>query len=156
MKLTTPATASEPYTADAPAVTTSTRSTMRAGTMSTLADDENGLPKGRRLPSISTSVRCEPKPRRLRVDVPLAPFATSAVCATNTFGRMLTTSSTRATPRLLISSAPICTSGTDEVTFDLVKRVPVTTTSSRSADSSWADTSVGRVEATAAATAELR
>ena len=77
-----------------------------------------------------TKVRVAPSPRKLSVEVPVAPFATFEVCETNTFGRMFTTSSILDAPRLSISCAPICTRGTEEVTLDLVNREPVTTSSS--------------------------
>ncbi len=82
MKLTTPATASAPYTAEAPPVRTSTRSTRGVGmkfrsaaTAEVLVSDAVGLPACRRRPSISTTVRTAPRPRRLTVAVPCEPLA---------------------------------------------------------------------------------
>src|SRR5215475_14388802 len=74
MKFTTPATASEPYTADAPPVSTSTREISGAGMALMSTGQKVGLPAGKRLPSISTSVRDGPRLRRLAADVPVAPF----------------------------------------------------------------------------------
>ncbi len=81
MKLTTPPIASDPYAADAPPVSTSTRSTIAAGIWlrSAAADAEVMPPYGMRRPSTSTSVRGEPRPRRLTVAVPVAPLRDAGV-----------------------------------------------------------------------------
>src|SRR3546814_11416798 len=72
MTFTTPDTASEPYWADAPPVTVSTRSTISVGirlrstvtgTPSLLAGDDGTM----RLPFTNTSVRCPPRERRSAV-----------------------------------------------------------------------------------------
>ena len=79
MKFTTPATASAPYTAEAPPVTTSTRSIRLAGMKfrsgAVLTAPAAGVPGWRRRPSIRTSVRLAPRPRRSTVAVPVAPLA---------------------------------------------------------------------------------
>ena len=91
MKLTTPPIASDPYAADAPPVSTSTRSTIAAGIWfrSGAADAVVTPPYGMRRPSTSTSVRGEPRPRRLTVAVPVAPFETLAFCAAKACGSWL-------------------------------------------------------------------
>jgi len=68
--LTTPATASEPYAADAPPVTTSMRSISIAGIRltSTVPREELGT---KRRPLTSTSVREAPRPRRSSVRAPM-------------------------------------------------------------------------------------
>ena len=74
MKFTTPAMASEPYTAEAPPVTTSMRSISAAGIW--LMSGEGfglpvlGSPTPSRRPSTSTRVRCGPRPRRFTVVMP--------------------------------------------------------------------------------------
>ena len=72
-KLTTPATASAPYTAEAPPVTRSTRSSSDTGTLlvSTTPPSVAGT---MRLPLNSTSVRLLPMPRRSMEAVPLEPL----------------------------------------------------------------------------------
>ncbi len=69
MKLTTPATASAPYTEDAPPVTTSTRWIAAAGMelMSTAILAFTGIA---RRPSISTRLRLGARPRKLSVEAP--------------------------------------------------------------------------------------
>src|SRR5678816_1454480 len=77
MKLTTPATASAPYTADAPPVSTSTRSISAAGIWFKSGDAAAfcvGSPGIRRRLFTSTRVRCEPRLRRLTLAVPVEPF----------------------------------------------------------------------------------
>ena len=76
MTLTTPATASAPYTADAPSFSTSRRSIAATGIvlMSTklvVMDSANELIATRR-PLTSTSVASAPRPRRLIEAAPLA------------------------------------------------------------------------------------
>ena len=75
MKLTTPATASAPYTADAPPVTRSTRSSSETGTLlvSTTAFRLAGT---KRLLLNSTSVRLDPMPRRSIDAMPVEPLLT--------------------------------------------------------------------------------
>ncbi len=66
----TPPTASGPYTAEAPPVTTSTRSIMAEGIVFTSMTSRpfEGI---RRRPSASTRFRFGPRPRRLRVEMPM-------------------------------------------------------------------------------------
>src|SRR5690349_22319098 len=64
MKLTTPPTASEPYEADAPPVTTSTRFTSSCGNWLTSVTPVTFAPTTR-WPSSRVRVRMVPRPRRL-------------------------------------------------------------------------------------------
>ena len=79
MKLTTPATASEPYTAEAPSFKISTRSTASIGTSaarSTKLDPSSVCTADGtcRLPFSSTRVGATPSPRRLTFAVPTMKF----------------------------------------------------------------------------------
>ena len=69
MKLTTPEMASEPYTADEPPVTVSTRFTSAAGIVLTSVV-KSGPVMAKRRPFTSTRLRVGPRLRRLSVDVP--------------------------------------------------------------------------------------
>src|SRR5258708_30415919 len=142
MKLTTPATASAPYTAEAPPVRMSTRSTSEVGTKfrsaATAEIDEVGLPPISRRPSISTRVRAEPRPRRLTVAVPLEPLETLEPCAAKDCGRELIRSSIRLTPRALMSAEVTEVTGATLVRFGVGIRVPVTTISETSPDAAAA------------------
>ena len=76
MKFTTPATASEPYTDDAPPVSTSTRLINNAGTWDKSAQlAPVAVPGAILLPFIRTSVLEQPKFLKLAVAVPFEPFA---------------------------------------------------------------------------------
>ena len=136
MKLTTPATASAPYTAEAPPVRMSTRSTSEVGmkfrSAETAPIDEVGLPPISRRPSISTRVRDEPRPRRLTVAVPLEPLETLEPWAAKACGRLLTRSSIRVTPWALMSAEVTEVTGATLVRFGVGMRVPVTTISETS------------------------
>src|SRR5678816_3878235 len=98
MKLTTPATASAPYTAEAPPVSTSTRCTRAEGMKFTSEPRPDGVEAGspgtRRRPSISTRGRATPRPRRFRVAVPVAPLEIVPPWAAMAWGRLLTVSYT--------------------------------------------------------------
>ena len=98
MKLVTPAIASEPYTADAPPVTISTRSSKGEGTWLISAVEIPDVPGPRRLPSMRTKLRFAPKPRRLIDDVPLAPLDTLEFCPAVTEGRLFNTSTASTKP----------------------------------------------------------
>ncbi len=100
MKLTTPATASAPYTDEAPPVSTSTRLISADGMklMSGTLPPAVGSPGCRRRPLISTRVRFAPRPRRLTVAVPVAPFDTFEPCAAKACGSELIRSSVRVVP----------------------------------------------------------
>src|ERR1700755_1955676 len=76
MKLTTPATASAPYTDDAPPVSTSTRLISEAGMMLMSAAwvIPLGSPGVRRRPLTRVKVRFEPRYRRSISAVPVAEF----------------------------------------------------------------------------------
>ena len=119
MKFTTPATASEPYTAEAPPVRMSTRSIIAVGIwlMSGAAEAACTPPYGMRRPSISTRVRVEPRPRRFRVAVPVAPFDTVTFCAAKACGSWLTRSSMRVTPCVTTSAAVTCVTGVVDSRF---------------------------------------
>src|SRR5512146_2532866 len=115
-KLTTPATASAPYTADAPPVRTSTRSTRAIGMLLRSAELAPmwllvASPGIRRRPLISTNVRCGPKPRRLTLDVPEAPLEAMLPWSATTCGRLLSTSSIEVVPCDAISFALIAVTG---------------------------------------------
>ena len=70
MMLITPATAAEPYTAEAPSRKISIRSTIAIGIREVSADaPEEVLVPGIRRPSNSTRVASEPKPRKLMLEV---------------------------------------------------------------------------------------
>ena len=69
-KFTTPATASDPYTAEAPPVSTSTRSMSAVG-MLLMSTEPPWVVGTARVPLMSTRVRLEPRPRRSTVAVPL-------------------------------------------------------------------------------------
>ena len=71
--------ASEPYTAEAPPLTTSTRFTSAAGMLFRSATGVAGSPGIMRRPSTRTRVRVEPRPRRFTVAVPVEPFETPPV-----------------------------------------------------------------------------
>ena len=69
MKFTTPATASAPYTAEAPPVMTSTLSIIADG-MVLMSTTSAALAGWVRRPSTSTRLRLVPRPRRLAVEMP--------------------------------------------------------------------------------------
>ena len=73
MKLIAPAMASEPYTAEAPPVAISTRSMSMSGMMP-MSERPVTLAGMKRLPSTSTRVRTEPKPRKSGASTPSPPL----------------------------------------------------------------------------------
>jgi len=98
MKLTTPATASAPYTDDAPPVSTSTRLTSAEG-MKLMSDTgARGSPGWSRRPLIRTSVRVTPRPRKLTVAMPSAPLEMFEPWLANDCGSELIRSSVRVVP----------------------------------------------------------
>ena len=97
-KLTTPVTASAPYTDEAPPVSTSTRFTSADGMKFRSGEISHASPATMRRPLISTRVRSEPRLRRSTVAVPDAPLAMVEFCAEKTCGICRTTSSRRSTP----------------------------------------------------------
>src|SRR5882757_9908121 len=130
MKLTTPVMASEPYTDEAPAVTTSTRLISSCGRVliSTLPF---WLPAGRRMPSNRTRVRCCPKLRRLRKSPPELPPALPALRWVALL--MKTGSLFKASERLLGVVASNCSvlttvRGVGELAISEMTREPVTVT----------------------------
>src|SRR3954463_4361866 len=89
MKLTTPPTASAPYTEDAPPVRTSTRLISCVGTKLMSGYGLRLSPAIKRRPLISTTVRFGPRLRRLTVAVPEAPFDRFEPCEANDCGSEL-------------------------------------------------------------------
>ena len=74
MMLITPATAEEPYTAEAPSRKISIRSTIDIGISDVSAEaPEDELVPGIRRPSSNTKVASEPRPRKLMFDVAASP-----------------------------------------------------------------------------------
>ena len=98
MKLTTPPTASAPYTDEAPPVSTSTRLISWAGMKLRSGTGLPVSPGWRRRPLTSTRLRLEPRPRRLTVAVPEAPFEMFEPCAAKDCGSELIRSSVRLVP----------------------------------------------------------
>ena len=129
MKFTTPEMASEPYTAEAPPVTMSIRSMIGAGMrlMSTAPEVPNG---GKRLPSISTSVRLEPKPRRLMVAAPGLPLLMNSVEPGRNCGSWRSWLSRLTVFSCSRVSAVTVVIGLVETASGFAMRVPVTVTSS--------------------------
>src|SRR6478672_1956293 len=130
MKLTTPATASEPYTAELPPVTTSTRSMRSVGIVFVSTRKSPTLPVMWRRPLTSTSVRDSPRPRRSRMLRPLVPmkrveFAWLKVERSD--GRSFRRSPTLTSPVMVSSSALIDVIGTGDSRFGRRMRDPVTT-----------------------------
>ena len=141
MKLTTPDTASEPYTVVAPPVTISTRSIRLCGSVFT----STWLlrPAGaRRRPLSITSVRLEPRPRRLTAALPLPGLLLVRPKSGVTCGMRLSASSRLGWAVVRMASRVSVDTGLGAVNSRRVMRVPVTYTSSRSpaysSVSSWA------------------
>ena len=111
MKFTAPAMASEPYTADAPPVMTSTLFTSALGMVdrSTLPAPFAGM---NRRPLTSVSVRVAPRPRRLAVNTPEPPaeFTLELLPADNC-GSSLSTASTVVSPDIRTASSVITVVG---------------------------------------------
>ena len=144
MKFTTPASASEPYTADAPPVTTSTRLIRFAG-MAFRSVRPVLVAGTKRRPLISTRVRSGARPRRSTVAVPSPPLLTCAPSPGTICGSSFRTSSTLTVPFCLKNS-----SLTTEIGLGLSRsarrmRDPVTTTSSTGA--ALADSAAAAVNA---------
>ena len=135
-KLTTPATASAPYTADAPPVTRSIRSSRATGMalVSTRPDKSEGTA---RRPLINTSVRCGPRPRRSIVAIPPEPLLVPGPMAGIAAGRPRMTSSMATGCDELISVALTLVIGLLETAPMLLMREPVIST--RSDDCACAD-----------------
>ncbi len=116
----------------APPVSTSTWSTSGAG-MKLMSGDEPplkvGSPGPRRRPSISTRVRCEPRPRRLTLAVPVAPFEMLELIPANTCGSWFSRSAVWVVPVSLTSSLLTTWTGLELVRFGCGMREPVTTIS---------------------------
>src|SRR5437773_2670883 len=88
-----------------------------------------GSPGCRRRQLTRTRVRCEPRPRRLTVAVPVAPLETLEPCAANDCGSELIKSSVRVVPWSLISWLDSTVTGLADVRFGCGMRVPVMTMS---------------------------
>jgi hypothetical protein len=63
----------------------------------------NRSPRGSRLPSTSTRVRLEPRPRRFTVEVPVAPLDSICPISANTWGIWFRMSDTLVSPVILMS-----------------------------------------------------
>ena len=128
MMLTTPATASVPYTADAPSFSTSTCLIIDTGIVFKSTVDAAPVPELIiRRPFTSTRVRCAPKPRRSTRALPPEPLLTAglviAPLAAVIFCR---TPSMLDAPIALMSSAPIKVTGLDVSISVRLMREPVT------------------------------
>src|SRR3954469_22804089 len=82
-----------------------------------------------RRPLIRTSVRREPRPRRLTVAVPVEPFEMFEPCDANDCGSELMRSSVRVVPCNFTSWLDSTVTGLAEVRFGCGMRVPVMTMS---------------------------
>ncbi len=135
--MTTPDTASAPYSAEAPPVTTSTRSTRLLGMLfrSTVPCELLGT---NRRPSTSTSVRLAPRPRRSAMRPAILVGVPSAVVCGVSVGRnvgiLFSASATSVTARSSSLSAPTAMTGFGEPYPPVVIRVPVIMISS-----TWSD-----------------
>ena len=131
MKLTTPATASEPYTAEAPPVSTSMFWIREFGIelISTVPPEVVGVT---RVPLISTSVRFEPRPRRLTVAVPLPGLFDVRSRPGTVCGNVLSSDSVFTVPVISICSKPTVATGALDVKSFFLMREPVTVISSSS------------------------
>ena len=78
------------------------------------------------MPSISTSVRCEPKPRRLIVEVPVEPFARLLPCSGDACGNWLRMSDVDVLPVYLMSCELMTLTGLSLVSVGEGMREPVT------------------------------
>ena len=135
-KFTTPATASAPYTVDAPPVSTSTRSINAVGIwLTSEAAELYAPPPPIRRPLIITSVLLAPIPRRSSVALPDAPLETYELSAASSWGRLLRKSSILLIPDALMSTEDATITGLELSKPSLLMRLPVTTTSSSA--SSW-------------------
>ena len=137
MKLTTPVTASAPYTADAPPVSTSTDLINLTGIEPTSTAAEPADPPTWRRPLTKVRVRFAPKPRKFRMFAPSEKLAESielsAVVDENRAGISLITSVTENSPDSWISSSEIAWTGDGEARLgSRAIRDPVTTTFSTS------------------------
>src|ERR1044071_3533161 len=142
-KLTTPAMASDPYTAELPPVTTSMRSMRSVGNVLTSADTalaRMSEPTWRR-PLTSTRVRWVPRPRRSSRFRPVVPRKRLEFCWLKVLridGSSLSRSPTEVLPVSTSSSADTVVTGTGASRFGRAMRDPVTMISCRFSDLSWA------------------
>ena len=140
MKLTTPVTASAPYTADAPPVVTSTRSTKALGMVPISTAEVPRKPATCRRPFTRVSVLSEPNPRRFKELEPVSVF--SAVEEEISAGISLTISARFNSPDMAISLLSTDCTGTEDSTLGSVGiREPVmliTSTDFNSSSVSWA------------------
>ena len=131
MMLTTPPIASEPYTAEPPSFRISTRSTAAVGMVfRSTAVPAPTPPLTMRLPSTSTSVRCEPRSRRFTCVSPSPPLFTLVFSAPPCSGCCWRNSPIVATPLAVIWSRLITETGAGVVRSLRRTREPVTTISS--------------------------
>ncbi len=126
MKLTTPPIASEPYTAEAPSLSTSTRSIIVAGIALTSL-------LARRVPLTRISVRLSPRPRSEMVEAPVPPplLVLGLVALPAIDGSSCTRSPSVALPVASICARLIVTTGLAVSVSTRRRREPVTTMLSR-------------------------
>ena len=131
LKLTTPATASEPYTADAPPVTISTRWISEGG-MTFTSTTPLPFAGTRRRPSSRTSVEVVPSPRNWTLPCPPLPGLFDVLVKSGTnCGIRLRTESTLVEPVSSNFSAVMLKTGLADSKSGRAMREPVTTISSR-------------------------
>ncbi len=131
MMFTTPAMASEPYTAEAPSLRTSTRSMAAVGIEFRSTEESAPVPPGtNRRPFISTRVRAEPSPRRLMRVAPSPPLLTWVLMALPCSGRLCRKSPMETLPEAVTCSRLITVTGAGVVRSLRRMREPVTTISS--------------------------
>jgi hypothetical protein len=159
MKLTTPLTASDPYAAEAPPVTTSTRSISDSGS-SEISTAPVRVAGTTRRPSSNVSVRLAPMPRRLTKLAPEAPDEPNAcVCGVSLLRNCgsCTSASTSVVGAIVCNaSALIAVTGVGVCMPSTRMREPVTVISSRPpacSTASCACTVVSDTSAIATATA---
>ena len=156
MMLTTPPMASEPYTAEAPSDRISMRSTAASG-MAFRSEPEDAAcgAVGVRRPSIRTSVRPEPRPRRSTLARDCAELPDCGRKLPNEAKvESRSTSATDTSPLASIWARSITTTGTAPSISARFRREPVTSTVSRVAASASASVVVSCANAGSATKAE--
>ncbi len=128
MMLTTPPMASEPYTAEAPSLSTSIRSMAATGIEFRSTESLAPFPPGtNRRPLSSTSVRAGPRPRRATRVAPLPPLLTWVLMALPCSGRLCRKSPIETLPLATTWSLLITVTGAGVVRSLRRMRDPVTT-----------------------------
>ena len=129
--LTTPAMASEPYTAEAPSLRISRRSMAAAGIEFRSTELFAPVPPGtKRRPLRSTRVRFAPRPRRLTRVEPSPPLLTEVLIALPCAGRLWRKSPMETLPLAATRSLEMMVTGAGEVRSLRRMREPVTRISS--------------------------